>query len=522
MATVYLAYDPKVKREVAVKVLPLEFTHDPTFRTRFQREGHTVGKIQSAYIVPVYDIGEESKNGQPYLVMQYMPGGSLADLIKPGGMGLEASKPIIERIARALDDAHAQGVIHRDLKPANFLFDKNGNVFLADFGIVKLATENHTLTGTQILGTPAYMSPEQARGTVELDHRSDIYALGAILFEMLSGRTPYEADTPLGQAIAQVNEPIPRVTEHNPHLPPAIDDLIARSMAKNREDRFDSATELFEDLDLVHISPSRLVNIADLPPQAEPFAPVLPQVDGESGENGSSVNGSRPSDEHAAEADLENSAPFPLPSWVTGWGGIAAFVSIVVTLLIIFGGQSFGSASAGDPTALPTSDAIAAAVVETDTPTPTETLTPEPPSTLTLEPTEEPKEEIKANISLSSTAEATSTPTPSVTSEPTHTSTPTLTPTPDIPVFETLFSSNIRLGPGRTYDQIWGVDAGASLVILGASPDLRWLKVEFESTIPNKNGWISIATGDVSVPIEEIEIIENIPPSPTPTPTSTP
>ena len=242
MATVYLAHDPRFRRDVALKVLPREFLHDPTFHARFEREAQTIATLEHPAIVPVYDFGEE--DGQPYLVMRYMPGGSLADRLRDGPLSIPASAIILERVGEALDEAHAAGVIHRDLKPDNILFDKRDNAYLADFGIVKLASATASFTGAAIIGTPAYMSPEQARGDMELDGRSDIYALGAILFEMLSGSMPYEADTPMQLAIKHIIEPVPRILERMPALPPECDTVIKQAMAKERDARYPTGQAL--------------------------------------------------------------------------------------------------------------------------------------------------------------------------------------------------------------------------------------------------------------------------------------
>ena len=245
MATVYHAHDPRVRREVAIKVLPREFVHDPTFRARFQREAETIAALEHPAIVPVYDYGEE--NGQPYFVMRYMPGGSLAERIRQGPLSLAETNRILQRIAPALDEAHARGVIHRDLKPANILFDKNGEAYLSDFGIAKLAQASGTLTGSGVIGTPAYMSPEQASGG-ELDGRSDLYSLGVIVFEMLTGTQPYRADTPMGLAVKHLTEPVPCILEVRGDLPPDFDQVIARAMAKRREDRYATAADLAADV----------------------------------------------------------------------------------------------------------------------------------------------------------------------------------------------------------------------------------------------------------------------------------
>ncbi len=241
MATVYKAYDPRFEREVAVKVLPREMLHDPQFRVRFEREAKTIASLEHPAIVPVYDVGEE--DGQPYFVMRYMSDGSLADLIKVGPASIVKTAQIMERLAPALDEAHEKGIIHRDLKPGNILFDRTGEPYVSDFGIAKMTHgDAATVTGGAIIGTPAYMSPEQAQGE-KVDGRSDIYALGVIAFEMLTGRQPYEADTPMAVVVKHITEPVPHILDTNPNLPADIERVIERAMAKNRNDRYPSAKE---------------------------------------------------------------------------------------------------------------------------------------------------------------------------------------------------------------------------------------------------------------------------------------
>lgn len=241
MATVYLANDPMFDREVAIKVLPREFLHDPMFKTRFNREAKTVAALEHPAIVPVYDFGEE--DGQPFLVMRYMPGGTLADRIKNRKLSLEEIDQIIKGIAPALDLAHSQGIIHRDLKPANILFDNAGNPYLSDFGIVKISQAT-AVTGSVIIGTPAYMSPEQAQAKAEIDGRSDMYSLGVVIFEMITGRMPYEADSPIGMALMHISEPVPNIREFTPEIPAETQDVLKRAMAKDTSERYPTAEEL--------------------------------------------------------------------------------------------------------------------------------------------------------------------------------------------------------------------------------------------------------------------------------------
>lgn len=243
MATVYEAYDPIFERTVAVKVLPREFLHEPEFRARFTREAKVIAGLEHPAIVPVYDFGED--NGQPFLVMRYMRGGSLADRLQKGPIPIDETAEILKRLGSALDRAHEQGIIHRDLKPSNVLFDEYSDAYLADFGIVRLASSSEALTASgSLVGTPTYMSPEQVYGDKQLDGRSDIYALGVILFQMLTGQTPYEADTPARLMMKHVMDPVPHVKDRRPDLPDEFDDIINRAMAKEPAERFPKASEL--------------------------------------------------------------------------------------------------------------------------------------------------------------------------------------------------------------------------------------------------------------------------------------
>ncbi len=248
MATVYRAYDPRVDREVAIKVLPREMLHDPQFHVRFEREIKMVAKLEHPAIVPIYDVGDI--DGQPYYVMRLMSGGTLSDWIEKGGFSIEDTARIIERLASGLAYAHKKGVIHRDLKPGNILFDQNGDPYLSDFGVAKFMDVAQNLTGSAVIGTPAYMSPEQAQSG-EVDARSDVYGLGAIIYEMLSGSQPYSAETPMGVVVKHITEPIPEILDSKPELPEAVDTIIKTAMAKEREQRFATTSELAQALESV-------------------------------------------------------------------------------------------------------------------------------------------------------------------------------------------------------------------------------------------------------------------------------
>ena len=243
MATVYLARDPNFDREVAIKVLPEVFLHEPQFRTRFEREAKTIAMLEHPAIVPVYDFGEV--NDQPYIVMRYMAGGTLADRIERGPLSLDEVSRLITRLAPALDAAHAHGIIHRDLKPGNILYDQYGNAFLSDFGIAHLAAEGlTTLTSGMAIGTPAYMSPEQIQGDKKIDGRSDLYSLGTMVYEMLTGQMPFQSDTPAQMMMMHILQPAPRILDARADLPPSCNFIITKAMAKNPSDRYSTSGEL--------------------------------------------------------------------------------------------------------------------------------------------------------------------------------------------------------------------------------------------------------------------------------------
>ncbi len=245
MAVVFLAHDPRVERDVALKILTAHYQLEADLKERFEREAKIIASLEHPSIVPIYDYSEE--NGQPYLVMRYMSGGSLDHRILRSGEGLPINyiQVILERIGAALDVAHDAGVIHRDLKPSNILLDQYNNPFLGDFGIVKLVKRLTTnWQSSTIVGTPAYMSPEQAQGA-RVDRRSDIYGLGAVLYEMLTGRQPYEADSITGLLLMQVNAPVPKIRDAAPNLS-NFQPVIDKAMAKSPEERFTSALELAE------------------------------------------------------------------------------------------------------------------------------------------------------------------------------------------------------------------------------------------------------------------------------------
>jgi serine/threonine-protein kinase len=246
MGAVYQADQPSVRRAVVIKVLGSSFAEYPDARDRFRRELEMITRLEHPHILPVYDYGEVNNN--PYIVMRFMTGGSLQDRLQSGTLGRSEALSLLDQVALALDFAHDRGIIHRDLKPANILVDEAGNAYLADFGLAKTVSGTQDLTATgSTLGSPAYMSPEQARGE-KLDRRSDIYAFAVLVYRVLSGRLPFEADTAWGFITKHIGEePVP-IRTYAPDLPAAVERVLAAGLAKDPQSRPGRAADLMSSL----------------------------------------------------------------------------------------------------------------------------------------------------------------------------------------------------------------------------------------------------------------------------------
>jgi eukaryotic-like serine/threonine-protein kinase len=484
MAVVYLAFDPRFKRDVALKVLPRQFTHDPAFVARFQREIEALGTLEHAAIVPIYDFGEE--NGLPYLVMRHMAGGSLAQRLASGPLPLAEVKTVVARIASALDMAHDKGLIHRDVKPSNILFDPQGYAYLSDFGIVKLAEETISFTGTSLFGTPAYVSPEQVHGEAPIDRRSDVYSLGVVLYEMLAGQPPYRAETPTKQMMAHILNPVPSLPAERDDLSPALDAVVSTALAKDPGERYQTAGELALE------AAAALGGAAAAPRPAPQGAPI-----------------------HEPPPATMPTAPIPAPR--RRWLAAGALVLLLAALGVAW---AAAGRDRGGPTAIATGDAalaVAAATTTTRVPTPT------PPATAT---------DASGVVAL-----VTQTPTRTRTPTPTRTVTPTKAPplaagaqspsaaassTPRPRVQAVVPSAAVRRGPGPIYPAFAYLVQNEVADVLSRTAGIIWFLVRLAD---GSEGWVH--TGGVILldnwGVEAVATAATtptppLPPTPTPLP----
>lgn len=247
MGEIYMAQDAELGRMVVVKVLDSRFADRQDLRRRFRREALTAAKLTGEpHTIAIYDVGEF--RGRPYIVMEYLSGGSLAEKARSGPVAPAQAIDWLRQAAEAIDAAHARGIVHRDIKPANLLFSERGDLLVADFGIARAIddTAGMTLAGT-VMGTAGYLAPEQARGE-PAGPPSDRYALGVVAYELLTGGRPFERGSETAEAAAHIHEPVPPASGRGVGLPRSVDAVFDRALAKDPSDRYDSSSEFVDAL----------------------------------------------------------------------------------------------------------------------------------------------------------------------------------------------------------------------------------------------------------------------------------
>ncbi|MFN8560642.1 MAG: serine/threonine-protein kinase [Anaerolineae bacterium] len=247
MATVYRAYHARLNRQVAIKMIHPTYLDDQSWIARFEREAQIIAALEHPNIVPVYDFSEHA--GEPYLVMKLIEGSTLKAMLANGALRIEDILSIAAPVAQALDYAHGQGVLHRDIKPSNLMLDRQMTPYLTDFGLARIAVAgDSTISKDMLMGTPYYIAPEQALKNGKVDYRADLYSFGVVLYELLVGKVPFSSGTPYSIINDHVTEPLPMPSSLNPEIPPAVEMVLLKALAKDPDDRYDSAAAMVEEL----------------------------------------------------------------------------------------------------------------------------------------------------------------------------------------------------------------------------------------------------------------------------------
>ena len=469
MGTVYRAHDLARECMVAVKVLHALPSDDPMAFERFRREAESLGRLQHPHIVRFYELVDETDT--PFLVTDYVEGQNIAQMIKARDrepLPLPEAIQIAHQVGAALHYAHRQRIYHRDIKPSNVLLDRGGNAYLGDFGLALLPdrtrmTRDRTTESSTGPGTPLYMAPEQWLGQ-ETDARTDIYALGALLYELLTGRPPFRSEAPGGLAYQHIHElPVPP-RQRNPNIPIEVEGIILKALAKPKDERY---------IDVA-------LMLGDLRAASEPKDEVLiPPLE---------------------SPHRQDRRRLPLALGI----GVG-----LVSLAILAGIMLFGPGRPlfqGQPTATVVEDTAARVVPVLKSPTPTNTATPVPP-TSTTEPTQTPTATQVSTATPTPSPTLTSTPTSTPTTAPSATPSPTPSPIPYLTVGgdqEIVYS-----GPGENYRTLGQLRQGDRLIILGRSEDGLWWQVNYLGW----PGWVSVQSTKTDADVQGLAVIE-APPTP--------
>lgn len=480
MAEVYLAHQENLDRNVAIKLMHAFLVTEQDFLLRFKREARAMAAMNHRHIVAVYDFDVYGENTY-YLVMEYISGGSLKDKLanlaaKGEHLSLAESVKLAQQVADALDYAHSRQMVHRDVKPANIMLNDRGDAILTDFGIVKLVggqSMAYTATGA-LIGTPAYMSPEQALGKPG-DGRSDIYSLGVLLFQMVTGKLPFDADTPLAVVMQHVNDPVPMPVTFNPDIPAGLQEIILRSLTKDPDLRYQTAGEMADALrhvDLNAPAATFMVNPSAPFTETVPAGTAVPK-------SATAVSPTHPDTAFSPTGDGTQVSPttgtitaVPTPKKRPIWLFILLGVLLIGAVATAFATGMFGGKStSATPTTLPEVAAVTATPTTQSTPSKTLAAT----ETAVLQDTPDVVASAVAAIDLTEQARPTETPTPS--------RTPTITPSPT---------------PNRTVEFLSTCANDAELVVAYTYQNTRFSAAPVNSTFPAN--WILKNSGSCPWP----------------------
>lgn len=478
MAVVYCAVDPNRHTQVALKVLHSHWSEQSEVVSRFKREAETASRLDHRNIVPVYEHGEIE--GHLYMVMQYMPRGSLRQYFNnPARISLRVTAQVLEQVAAALDYAHQQNIVHRDLKLENVLLGNKGHVAISDFGIARVMDATRLTVTGHATGTPEYMSPEQAHGRPDVDYRSDLYSLAVMAYLMVTGRYPFTGERPLVILNKHLTMTPPQPTQVNSSLPPMVDQVLQKGLAKKPEERYASAQAFVEAFNTAITTKEATTALVDLV-KPNPIEPTPTQL-----------LAAKTSD----TVILSRIPPYRRPVL---WVALA-----IMAAAVALGGVALATRSE-DPNKIGIQ--VAAALTQTAeawSPTPTSTLTP------TVTPSSTP----------------TDTPTPSQTPSNTPTRTPSPTTTPTFtPVFGNAevswyLGADQRSGAGVTYAILGHLDYLERVQLIGRNARTTWVQARTQS---GSEGWVAANRLATSLDLESLPVTWSLDLTPTATATRRP
>lgn len=493
MAEVYRAYQASLDRYVAIKVLHAFLADDPEFKSRFEREAQNIAKLKHPNIVQVYDFDFDPDAESYYMVMELIDGSTLKDRLSSiMARGELLPIPEVIRIMResasALAYAHSRNMIHRDVKPANLMLDHDNRVVLTDFGIAKIVTGAQFTASGGMVGTPAFMAPEQGLGEAG-DERSDLYSLGIIMFQMLTGQLPYDAETPLAIILKHLNTPTPIARDVNPNVPEELDRIVRKIISKEAGDRYQSANALIEDLDRFAHSTYEFDQQPKsffAPPDLNSTPVPVPVSDTQRSTAVGTTTTLLPDQIKPNETTPSRTL---WPVWVIGALVTVLIVGIATRIIPIPG--LFQGAT---PTINPTNAVV---VPTTDTTT----------------------ESTSQVVSTSIIPSVTNSPAPTLTATLENSPTPSLTPTPSatpatpIALLPSTGAGIIALqAPDETSAKMMDIKAGEQVSIVGVSPDKLWFQVQKSNGLL---GWVKVSALDVYGDVEKLPTVA----APTLTPT---
>lgn len=490
MAEVYRAYQGSLDRYVAIKVLHAFLADDPEFKSRFEREAQNIAKLKHPNIVQVYDFDYDEEAESYYMVMELIDGSTLKDrlaaiMARGELLPIPEVVRIIREAASALAYAHSRNMIHRDVKPANLMLDHDNRVVLTDFGIAKIVTGAQFTASGGMVGTPAFMAPEQGLGEAG-DERSDLYSLGIIMFQMLTGQLPYDAETPLAIILKHLNTPTPIARDINPNIPEELDRIVRKIISKEAQDRFQSATALIEDLDRFASANAESEGQPKsffAPPETSKAVVVAhsPDTQGRITSVGTTTS------LLPGQSNVSSPTPTPTRSLWPVWI-IAGVVTLVIVGLVtrIIPLPAFFIDPTATSVAVESTGELTPQVVDPDTTSPTFTVTVAPTATPANSPT------------------------------PTLSPTPSSTPATPIAVLSSDAGGEIAFqAPDETSAKMMDIKAGEQLTIIGVSPDKLWFQVQKSNGL---EGWVKVSALDVYGDVDTLQVVA----APTLTPTKPP